>query len=86
MQTREVAPVIGVSHCSASHLKFIPDCQTSNSGGAIQIPSWQWNSRPALYPYRLAGCVMGVRSSCLRLSMFFVKLQKAYGRANQEVL
>ena len=29
------------------------DCRTSTSGGAMWIPSWLWNSGPALYPCRV---------------------------------
>jgi len=31
------------------------DCQTSASVGTMWIPSWPWNSGPALYPCRVVG-------------------------------
>lgn len=44
----------------------LTNCWTSDSGGAMWVPSWPWNSWPAIYPCGLAGgggVVMGDCSS-----------------------
>lgn len=41
----------------------LTNCWTSDSGGAMWVPSWPWNSWPAIYPCGLAGGVMGDCSS-----------------------
>lgn len=38
----------------------LANCCTSDSGGAMRIPSWPWNGGPAVYPYELLWRVMGV--------------------------
>ena len=56
-----------VSHCSASLVRVLGRirfaCLASYPGGAMWIPTWQWNSGVTLYPCKGTRGVIGVRPS-----------------------
>lgn len=72
-QTRVVVPILKKGdwrvcsnyQCIKSLLQgarkeALANCQTSDSGGTLQFPSWSWNNRSAFYPCILAYRGLGV--------------------------
>ena len=71
MRTGGCISVTGNSHSSA--LESTVESWTSDSGGAMQVPSWLWITRPARYPnkgpeggaHMLCGLGEGIWPHCL---------------------
>ena len=77
-QTGVVVPLLGdhttqhpkESLCQGSVEEAPGDCQTSDSGGTMRIPSWSWNSGPALHPNKDAVGVWGTGAAAARHLVF----------------